>query len=227
MRTLVLLFAVALVAAFTQAPAPAAGHSVDIRPDCRIARCGAAGRREAARTVDDHGLRPRFPFAPGTAGGRDVRRRSAASVALARSRGRGLAGQAPDSRFCAASTRLSSARSRRRCSHRPAPVPSRLRARNTRTSCVRRSGRGCALVGPRRSPRDARRVKAWPLPALDRRDVRLHRLFVVAYSPLGYPDARRSAGHVRHGGQERVPRTVAATRGDCRAAMRLFTPTVG
>jgi hypothetical protein len=30
--------------------------------------------------------------------------------------------------------------------------------------------------------------KAWPLPAPDRRDTRLHRLFVVAYSPLGYPE---------------------------------------
>jgi hypothetical protein len=31
-------------------------------------------------------------------------------------------------------------------------------------------------------------VKAWPLPAVDRRDARLHRLFVVAYSPPGDPD---------------------------------------
>ena len=30
--------------------------------------------------------------------------------------------------------------------------------------------------------------KRWPLPAWDRRDVRLHRLFVVAYSPPGQPD---------------------------------------
>lgn len=31
-------------------------------------------------------------------------------------------------------------------------------------------------------------LKRWPLPAWDRRDVRLHRLFVVAYSPPGQPD---------------------------------------
>jgi len=30
--------------------------------------------------------------------------------------------------------------------------------------------------------------KAWPLPDFDRRDVRLHRLFVVAYSPTGDVD---------------------------------------
>jgi len=31
-------------------------------------------------------------------------------------------------------------------------------------------------------------LKAWPRPAFDRRDQRLHRLFVVAYSPSGHPD---------------------------------------
>jgi hypothetical protein len=30
-------------------------------------------------------------------------------------------------------------------------------------------------------------VKVWPRPAFDRRDARLHRLFVVAYSPPGQP----------------------------------------
>src|SRR5262249_47823079 len=30
-------------------------------------------------------------------------------------------------------------------------------------------------------------LKPWPRPAFDRRDVRLHRLFVVAYSPPGRP----------------------------------------
>jgi hypothetical protein len=30
-------------------------------------------------------------------------------------------------------------------------------------------------------------LKAWPRPAFDRRDLRLHRLFVVAYSPPGHP----------------------------------------
>ena len=37
-------------------------------------------------------------------------------------------------------------------------------------------------------------VKAWPLPAFDRRDVRLHRLFVVAYSPPGHPDVSDRLG---------------------------------
>jgi hypothetical protein len=31
-------------------------------------------------------------------------------------------------------------------------------------------------------------LKAWPPSAFDRRDLRLHRLFVVAYSPSGHPD---------------------------------------
>jgi hypothetical protein len=37
-------------------------------------------------------------------------------------------------------------------------------------------------------------VKAWPRPAFDRRDVRLHRLFVVAYSPAGKPAGRDRLG---------------------------------
>ncbi len=37
-------------------------------------------------------------------------------------------------------------------------------------------------------------VKAWPRPAFDRRDRHLHRLFVVAYSPPGYPDVRDRLG---------------------------------
>jgi hypothetical protein len=37
-------------------------------------------------------------------------------------------------------------------------------------------------------------VKAWPLPAFDRRDASLHRLFVVAYSPPGHPEASERLG---------------------------------
>jgi len=37
-------------------------------------------------------------------------------------------------------------------------------------------------------------VKAWPLPAFDRRDLRLHRLFVVAYNPPGHPDVSDRLG---------------------------------
>lgn len=37
-------------------------------------------------------------------------------------------------------------------------------------------------------------VKAWPLPAFDRRDARLHRLFVVAYSPPGHPEVNDRLG---------------------------------
>jgi hypothetical protein len=37
-------------------------------------------------------------------------------------------------------------------------------------------------------------LKAWPRPGFDRRDTRLHRLFVVAYSPSGYPEIRDRLG---------------------------------
>jgi hypothetical protein len=37
-------------------------------------------------------------------------------------------------------------------------------------------------------------LKAWPRPGFDRRDVRLHRLFVVAYSPPGHPEVRDRLG---------------------------------
>jgi hypothetical protein len=37
-------------------------------------------------------------------------------------------------------------------------------------------------------------LKAWPRPGFDRRDVRLHRLFVVAYSPPGQPRVRDRLG---------------------------------
>jgi hypothetical protein len=37
-------------------------------------------------------------------------------------------------------------------------------------------------------------VKRWPRPAFDRRDMRLHRLFVLAYSPPGHPAVRDRLG---------------------------------
>ena len=37
-------------------------------------------------------------------------------------------------------------------------------------------------------------VKAWPRPGFDLRDLRLHRLFVVAYSPSGHPQVRDRLG---------------------------------
>ena len=37
-------------------------------------------------------------------------------------------------------------------------------------------------------------IKAWPRPAFDGRDGRLHRLFVVAYSPAGHPSADDQLG---------------------------------
>ena len=37
-------------------------------------------------------------------------------------------------------------------------------------------------------------VRAWPRPGFDLRDLRLHRLFVVAYSPSGHPAVRDRLG---------------------------------
>ena len=219
MRTLVLLFAVALVAVFTRAPAPAAGHPVDIDPTAalRVAVQPAVVKLHERSTITISGLASRSlqvrlggaTYANGTplpwlslAHVGDVWRGRLQTPAL-----RGI-------------------------------YPIELR-----------TSRAAALIDPHLflrvfepgtsarpeydDPAEAVRwwvptvphatlvaSNAWPLPALDRRDIRLHRLFVVAYSPLGYSDAGDRPGHVRHGGPERVPRTVAAPRGDCRAAMR-------
>jgi len=37
-------------------------------------------------------------------------------------------------------------------------------------------------------------LRAWPRPGFDRRDLRLHRLFVVAYSPPGQPGVDERLG---------------------------------
>jgi hypothetical protein len=58
-------------------------------------------------------------------------------------------------------------------------------------------------------------VKAWPRPAFDRRDRRLHRLFVVAYSPLGQPQVR-----------DRLGMFVTAFRDGYRAPWRLLEASV-
>jgi len=58
-------------------------------------------------------------------------------------------------------------------------------------------------------------LKAWPRPAFDRRDLRLHRLFVVAYSPPGHPEVR-----------DRLGMFVTAFRDGYRAPWRLLEATV-
>jgi len=58
-------------------------------------------------------------------------------------------------------------------------------------------------------------LKQWPRPGFDRRDVRLHRLFVVAYSPPGHP-------HVR----DRLGMFVTAFRDGYGAGWRLLEATV-
>jgi hypothetical protein len=58
-------------------------------------------------------------------------------------------------------------------------------------------------------------LKAWPRPAFDRRDLRLHRLFVVAYSPPGYP-----------GVSDRLGMFVTVVRGGYHGGWRLLEATV-
>jgi len=58
-------------------------------------------------------------------------------------------------------------------------------------------------------------LKAWPRPAFDRRDLRLHRLFVVAYSPPGHPQIR-----------DRLGMFVTAVRDGYGARWRLLEATV-
>jgi hypothetical protein len=58
-------------------------------------------------------------------------------------------------------------------------------------------------------------LKAWPRPGFDRRDTRLHRLFVVAYSPPGYPEI-----------QDRLGMFVTAFRNSFNGRWRLLEATV-
>lgn len=58
-------------------------------------------------------------------------------------------------------------------------------------------------------------LKAWPRPAFDRRDTRLHRLFVVAYSPPGHRAIR-----------DRLGMFVTAFRDGYHAPWRLLEATV-
>jgi hypothetical protein len=58
-------------------------------------------------------------------------------------------------------------------------------------------------------------LKAWPRPGFDRRDTRLHRLFVVAYSPPGHPLVT-----------ERLGMFVTAFRDGYRARWRLLEATL-
>ena len=58
-------------------------------------------------------------------------------------------------------------------------------------------------------------LKAWPRPGFDRRDARLHRLFVVAYSLPGHPQIR-----------DRLGMFVTAVRDGFGARWRLLEATV-
>ena len=57
-------------------------------------------------------------------------------------------------------------------------------------------------------------LKAWPRPGFDLRDLRLHRLFVVAYSPPGHPQVRDRLGMFVTAVRDGYGATLAAPRGN-------------
>jgi hypothetical protein len=186
MRSLVLFAALALVAAFTQASAPAAGGSVDAGATAplRVAVQPAVVNLYERSTIAVSGLNSRSlqvrlagaTYADGTplpwhslglVGG--VWRGSLPTPAL-----HGL--YRVELRATAGSPLITPQRFLRVFAPGTRAHPSF----NDPADAVRwwvRTVPHAKLVA----------LKAWPRPGFDRRDLRLHRLFVVAYSPAGYP----------------------------------------
>jgi hypothetical protein len=193
MRTLVALFAVALVAVFTRAPTPAAGHSVDIESTAalRVAVQPAVVKLHERSTISISGLASRslqVRLGGATyANGAPLPWLSLVHVGdvwRGRLQTPALRGIYPIEL---------------RTSKSPALIDPHLFLRVFESGTSARP----AFDDPAeavswwvRTVPHATLVasKAWPLPALDRRDIRLHRLFVVAYSPLGYPDVSDRLG---------------------------------
>ena len=193
MRSLVPLFAVALVAVFTWAPTRAAGHSVDIEPNAalRVAVQPAVVKLHERSTITISGLGSRS-LQVRLGGATYANGAPLPWLSLVRMGGvwRGRL-QAPALRgIYPIELRTSKAASR---------IDSHLFLRVFEPGTSARPAfddPGEALRWWVRTVPHATLVaaKEWPLPALDRRDIRLHRLFVVAYSPFGYPDVSDRLG---------------------------------
>jgi hypothetical protein len=186
MRSLVLLASLALVAAFTQASAPAAGDSVDagVTSPLRVAVQPAVVNLYDRSTVTVSGLNSRSL---------QVRLRGATyadgkplpwhSLALVGGVWRGslptpaLHGLYPIELRATAGAPLI----------RP-QLFLRVFAPATRARPSFSDPADAARWWVRTVPHATLvALKAWPRPGFDRRDLRLHRLFVVAYSPPGRP----------------------------------------
>jgi hypothetical protein len=185
-RSLVLLVSLALVAAFTQSSAPAAGRSVDIAANAslRVAVQPPVVNLYERSTIAISGLNARSlevrlvgaTYADGTplpwrllglAGG--VWRGGLQTPALH--------GLYPIELRTAAGAPLIR-------SH----LFLRVFAPGTRARPSFDDPADAARWWVRTVPRATLvALKAWPRPGFDRRDLRLHRLFVVAYSPPGHP----------------------------------------
>src|SRR5215212_6768334 len=193
MRSLVLLVSLALVAAFTDAPAPAAGRSVQVAasPGVRVAVKPAVVNLYQRSTIAVYGVHSRSL---------EVRLRGATdaagtplpwrSLALVGGVWRGSL-QAPALRGLY--------RIQLRTTTGASPIDSQLFLRvfepGTRARPAFDNPADAVEWWVRTVPRATlAALKAWPRPAFDRRDLRLHRRFVVAYSPPGRPDVSDRLG---------------------------------
>ena len=226
MRTLVLLFAVALVAVFTRAPAPAAGHPVDIGPTAalRVAVQPAVVKLHERSTITISGLASRS-LQVRLGGATYANGAPLPWLSLVRVggvwRGRlqtpALRGIYPIELRTSRAAALIDPHLFLRVFE---PGTSARPEFDDPAEAVRwwvRTVPHATLVASKAMAAAGARSTRHPTASAVRRRVQ----------PARLSGRRRSARHVRHGGPERVPRTVAAPRGDCRAAMRLFTPTVG
>jgi hypothetical protein len=193
MRSLVLLFAVAFVAVFTPAPTPAAGHSVYIGPNAalRVAVQPAVVKLHERSTIEISGL-PSRSLQVRLGGATYANGAPLPWLSLVRVggvwRGRlqtpALRGIYPIELRTSKPASLIDPHLFLRVFERGTSARPAFDDPAEAVSWWVRTVPHATLVAS----------KAWPLPALDRRDIRLHRVFVVAYSPLGDPDVSDRLG---------------------------------
>jgi hypothetical protein len=214
MRSLVLLVAVAFVAVFTPAPTPAAGHSVGVGPTAalRVAVQPAVVKLHERSTITISGLASRS-LQVRLGGATYANGAPLPWLSLVRVGGvwRGRL-QTPALRgIYPIELRTSKA-----ASLIDPHLFLRVFEPGTSTRPVFDDPAEAVSWWVRTVPHATLVAsKAWPLPAFDRRDIRLHRLFVVAYSPLGYPDV-----------SDRLGMFVTVVRDGFRGGWRLLEATV-
>jgi len=186
MRSLVLLVSLALVAAFTEAPAPAAGRSVDVAasPAVRVAVNPAIVNLYQRSTIAVSGVHSRSL---------DVRLRGATDAAGTPLPWRSLTLVGGVWRGSLQTPALRGLYRIQLRTTTGSPIDSQLFLRvfepGTRARPAFDNPADAVRWWVRTVPRATlAALKAWPRPAFDRRDLRLHRRFVVAYSPPGRPE---------------------------------------